>query len=155
MRSLPVPGDKANAVISVTEAMCPSFDGVQVHAVMATWELARLIEAAARRVLEPHLDAETEGIGTHLSIDHLAPALVGESVRAVAVATTVEETRLVCDVSVSTYDDRPDAPPTRLIATGRQEQRMLPRTVLAKRFAAAAAVLKTTSPKPIEPDHHE
>lgn len=102
--------------------MCPAFDGVVVHPVYSTWSLAHHMELAARKVLAPHLEDHEEGIGTHLSVDHLAPTPVGKTVRIVATCREVDAQRVICDVLA--YDG------TRLIGRGMQVQRVLPRSVL-------------------------
>ena len=115
-------GTQAECTVEVTDAMCPDFDGVVVHRVYATWSLGHQMELAARRVLVPYLEAHEEGMGTHLSVDHLSPAPVGCCVRVVAEATEVTEDRLVC--SVRAYDG------DRLVARGSQVQRVLPKSVI-------------------------
>ncbi len=116
------PGNTAEVTISVTEDMCPAFDGVVVHRVYSTWSMAHHMELAARKVLAPHLDDHEEGIGSHLSIDHVAPAPLGHTVRVVATATEVGPTTLICEVIA--YDG------DRIIGRGRQIQRILPKTKL-------------------------
>ncbi len=111
-------------MVEVTDDMCPDFDGVVVHRVCSTWSLGHQMELAARRVLVPYLEAHEEGLGTHLSVDHLSPAPVGCSVRVVAEATEVTEDRLVCRVRA--YDG------DRLVARGSQVQRVLPKSVIQR-----------------------
>lgn len=115
-------GAQAECTVEVTDDMCPAFDGVVVHRVYSTWALGHQMETAARRVLVPYLEAHEEGMGTHLSVDHLSPAPVGCSVRVVAEATEVTEDRLVCEVRAYAGD--------RLVAQGRQVQRVLPKSVI-------------------------
>ena len=120
-RSLTV-GTTAEVTAEVTEEMCPAFDGVIVHRVYSTWSMAHHMELAARKVLAPHLDDDEEGIGSSLSIEHVAPTPVGHSVRVVAVAIEVTDTTVVCDLTA--YDG------DRLVGRGRQVQRVLPRRTL-------------------------
>jgi predicted thioesterase len=119
-------GNTAEIQITVTEDMCPAFDGLVVHRVYSTWSMAHHIELAARKVLAPHLENHEEGIGSHLSIDHLAPAPVGAAVRVVATAIELGPTTLVCDVVA--YHIRPDA--EKVVGRGRQVQRILPKQKL-------------------------
>ena len=84
--------------------------------------MAHHMELAARKVLAPHLDDHEEGIGSHLSIDHLAPTPVGRTVRVVAEAVEVDDSTVVCDICV--YDGE------RLVGRGRQIQRVLPKKKL-------------------------
>jgi predicted thioesterase len=81
------------------------------------------MELAARKVLAPHLDDDEEGIGSHLSIDHIAPTPLGHAVRIVAEAADVAPTTLVC--SVAAYHVRPDGEV--LVGRGIQIQRILPK----------------------------
>jgi len=107
--------------------MCPAFDGVVVHRVYSTWSMAHHMELAARKVLAPHLEDHEEGIGSHLSIDHLAPAPVGATVRVIATAIDLGPTALVCEVVA--YHLRPDG--EKVVGRGRQVQRILPKQKLA------------------------
>lgn len=115
-------GNTAEVVITVTEDMCPAFDGVVVHRVYSTWSMAHHMELAARMVLAPHLKDHEEGIGSHLSIDHVSPAPLGHTVRVTAKAIELGPTTLVCECIA--YDG------ARIIGKGRQAQRILPRTKL-------------------------
>ncbi len=115
-------GNTAEVTALVTEDMCPAFDGVIVHRVYSTWSMAHHMELAARKVLAPHLDEHEEGIGSHISIDHLAPTPLGRTVRVVAQAVEIDDSTVVCDICV--YDG------DRLVGQGRQIQRVLPKTKL-------------------------
>ena len=75
------------------------------------------MELAARKVLAPYLEEDEEGLGTHLSVEHLSLTLVGKTVRVVAEASAVGSDRVVCDVRAYEGD--------RLIARGSQTQRVL------------------------------
>ncbi len=115
-------GNTADVIVEVTEDMCPAFDGVVVHRLYSTWSLAHHMELAARKVLAPHLDQHEEGIGSHLTIDHVSPAPLGHTVRTVATAIEVNDRKVVCEVIA--YDG------DRVIARGHQVQRVLPKKML-------------------------
>ncbi len=115
-------GSHATLTIEVTEAMCPAFDGVVVHHVCSTWDMAHHMEVAARMVLAPHLNDDQEGIGSHIHIDHLAPAPVGSTITVRAQAVELDSSTLVC--ALEARDGRT------ILATGQQTQRILPRTTL-------------------------
>ncbi len=127
-------GNRADIFITVTEDMCPAFDDVIVHRVYSTWSMAHHMEIAARKVLMEHLEAHEEGIGSHLSIDHLAPTPLGHTVRVEAVAVELGPTTLVCEVTA--YHVRPDG--DRVVGRGRQVQRILPKAKLAALIERAA-----------------
>lgn len=101
----------------VTADMCPAFDGVVVHRVYSTWSAAHHFEIAARKVLVDFLEPHEEGIGSHLSIDHVGPCPVGRTVRVRAElieVTADHHPRVVCKVEA--FDGE------RLLAHGRQVQ---------------------------------
>lgn len=134
MDPVPTIGETATVEITVDESMCPAFDGVVVHRVYSTWTMAHHMELAARKVLVPHLEPHEEGIGSHLSIDHVAPAPVGHVVRIVAEAVEVDATTVVCDLVA--YDASSPGG-DRVIGRGRQVQRVLPKTKLEAIIARA------------------
>ena len=115
-------GNSAEITITVTEDMCPAFDSVIVHHVYSTWSMAHHMELAARKVLAPHLEEHEEGIGSHLSIDHVAPTPVGHHVRVIANAIELGPSTLVCECIA--YDG------DRIVGRGKQVQRVLPKTKL-------------------------
>ncbi len=126
-------GNTAEVTAEVTEDMCPAFDGVVVHRLYSTWSMAHHMELAARKVLAPHLEAHEEGIGSHLSIEHVGPTPVGERVRVVAEAVQLGPTTLVCDVTA--YHVRADG--ETIVGRGRQVQRVLPKEKLKALIARA------------------
>lgn len=119
-----IPGKQIELTFAVTEGMCPAFDGHIVHRVCATWTLVQYMEVAGRKLLVQHLEPEEEGVGSHVSCDHLGPARIGETVRVVAVVAKVDHKTLLCDVTAWRGEQ--------LIARGQTEQKILPRTVLKR-----------------------
>jgi predicted thioesterase len=69
----------------------------RVHPVYATYTMARHFEEASRKLLVPHLEAGEAGIGTAVSVQHLAPSWVGDSIRVTARAVEVGNGRLTCE----------------------------------------------------------
>lgn len=82
------------------------------------------MELAGRLVLIDFLDDGEEGVGSHVSCDHLAPAPVGSTVRVEATVRDVTDRELVCDV-VAMRD-------THVVATGRTVQKVFPSAVLKR-----------------------
>ncbi|MCA9244184.1 MAG: hypothetical protein KDA32_09530 [Phycisphaerales bacterium] len=120
------PGVSAEIRFVVTEEMCPHFHGVMKHPVCATWTIVHQMELAGRKLLEPHLEAQEEGIGAHISIDHISPAVIGSEVVVRATATEIASRKLVADVEAYCAD--------RLLARGRFVQIILPKARLAALF---------------------
>jgi predicted thioesterase len=108
------PGIVREVEATVTEDMCPVFDGMVVHRVYSTWSLVHHMEIAARKVLAEFLEEHEEGIGAHVSVDHLAPCPVGRTVRVRAELVEVSDRRVVCEVTAHDED--------RLLARGKQVQ---------------------------------
>ena len=109
-----LPGIARDVTAVVTEAMCPAFGGIVVHRCYSTWSLVHHMELAARLVLVDFLEEDEEGVGAHVSVDHLAPCPVGRTVRVRAELTEVSGKRVVC--AVTAYDG------DRLLARGTQVQ---------------------------------
>ena len=111
------PGITREHTVVVTADMCPAFEGVVIHRVYSTWSAAHHFEIAARMVLVDFLEEHEEGVGSHLSVDHLAPCPVGRTVRVRAELVEVtndRHPRVVCNVTA--YDG------DRLLARGKQVQ---------------------------------
>jgi len=117
-----VPGIVREVSIRVTEDMCPAFDGVVIHRVYSTWSVAHHFEVAARKVLVDFLEPDEEAVGSHLSVDHLAPCPVGRTVRLRAELVEIgggHHAKVVCEVEA--YDG------DRLLAKGKQIQVVMKR----------------------------
>jgi predicted thioesterase len=121
-----LPGIAREIVVQVTPEMCPAFDGRIIHPCYSTWSLVHHMEIAARKVLADYLEEHEEGIGAHVSVDHLAPCRVGKTVRVRAELTEVTPKRAVCEVTA--YDGQ------RLLARGKQVQAILPKETLRRLF---------------------
>jgi len=119
-----VPGVQREVSFVVEDSMSPIFDGRQVHRVCATWTLVHYMELAGRLVLIDFLDEGEEGVGSHVSCDHLAPAPVGSTVRVEATVRDVTDRELVCDVVAMRE--------SHVVATGRTVQKVFPRDVLKR-----------------------
>ncbi len=119
-----IPGVKREVSFEVTEAMCPIFEGRVVHRVCATWTLVQYMELAGRLILMDYLEQHEEGVGSHVTCDHLSPAPVGAAVCVEATVRDVTDRALVCDV-VATLD-------AHVVAMGRTEQKVFPREVLKR-----------------------
>lgn len=118
------PGIVREHTIEITEDMCPDFDGVVVHRCCSTWSMVHQMELAARRVLVDFLEDDEEGIGSHVSVDHLSPVAVGRTARVRAELTEVSGNRVVCEVTAYEGD--------RLLAKGKQVQVVMPKERLRR-----------------------
>ena len=96
MRPVPV-GESAVLDVVVTPEMTVRFDELgPVHPVYATYSMAKHFEEAGRKLLLRYLDPGEAGIGSSLSVEHLAPASVGNAVRVTARCVELRGNRLTC-----------------------------------------------------------
>ncbi|GIL23130.1 MAG: hypothetical protein BroJett042_16430 [Bacteroidota bacterium] len=122
MKTIFKPGDKKQYRLRVTEADCAAFHGQLVHPVYATFALARDFEWSSRLFFLEMKDADEEGVGTMLSIEHKSVARLGEEVLITATVESLTGTELICTIEATCQG--------RLIATGKTGQKMLKREKL-------------------------
>lgn len=126
-----LPDDAHGAVTFVVdESMQAGFGGAVIHPVLGTATLVHYLEWAGRKVIEPHLGPDEEGIGHAIAVVHRAPAPLGTSVTAAATLTRHEGSRVVCHVEARSADGR-------LLADGELTQVVLPREVIRRRVGGA------------------
>jgi fluoroacetyl-CoA thioesterase len=130
MKNLFRPGDCKTYRKIVGADDVASFHGQLVHDVCSTFSLARDFEWASRLFFIDMKDDDEEGVGTHLSVDHKAPAFVGEELIFTAIVEEIKGSYLTCRVEVKSGD--------RLIAVGKTVQKMLKKTELIRMFSRAS-----------------
>lgn len=120
------PGDTKAFSHVVTEADSAKFESGEVHAVYSTFALARDAEWSGRLfVLEMKEDGE-EGIGTGITVNHHSPALFGQEVLFTATFVELNKNEIITDYKATVGE--------RLIASGQQSQKILPKEKLDKLF---------------------
>ena len=119
-------GDKKQTRYVVVEGDVASFQGKVIHPVCATFTLAREIEWATRQFVLEMREADEEGIGTSLSIEHHGPAFVGEEIVFTAQVDGINGHELICSYEAKVND--------RLVATGKTGQKILKREKIARLF---------------------
>jgi predicted thioesterase len=121
---LPPVGATATLDVVVTDDMTVDFGELgRVHPVYATYTMAKHFEEAGRKVLLPHLEDGEEGLGSSVSVEHLAPSWVGDRLTVEARCTAVDGNRLTCACTAT--DAR-----GRVVGRGTTGQVVLPRGVL-------------------------
>jgi fluoroacetyl-CoA thioesterase len=111
------PGDIQTYRTTVTDDKLARFDAGLVHPVYSTFALAKDAEWACRLfVLEMKEDGE-EGIGSYISVEHMAPAPLGSDIIITATLVEVIKNRIQCRYAVHSGN--------RLIATGEQTQKII------------------------------
>lgn len=103
-----------------------AFHGKTVHPVYSTFALARDIEWTTRQFVIEMCEADEEGIGTFLTIDHKSPAFVGEAVMIAGTVEELKENELICAYQAKVG--------SRLIASGKTGQKILKREKIERLF---------------------
>lgn len=85
------PGMVATVEGVVTEEMVAQFAGQMIHPVLSTAMMVYYMEWAARLIILPYLEDGEEGMGRAVSVQHIAPAPIGTSFRAVATLQRVKQ----------------------------------------------------------------
>jgi fluoroacetyl-CoA thioesterase len=126
---IPVPvGATAELAVVVTPAMTVRFDELgPVHPVYATYRMAEHFEEAGRKLLLRFLEPGEAAIGRSLSVEHLAPAWVGDTVRVRAECVELRGNRLTCACRAVAADGRE-------LGHGSTVQVVLPQQVLDERL---------------------
>ena len=131
MRPVPV-GESAVLDVVVTPEMTVRFDELgPVHPVYATYSMAKHFEEAGRKLLLRYLDPGEAGIGRSVSVEHLAPAWVGDAVRVTARCVELRDNRLTCECTAVDGNGR-------ALGRGATVQAVLPDEVLEARIGDQA-----------------
>lgn len=126
MKQLFKAGDRKQYTKTVEAADVAAFHGEIVHPVCSTFALARDIEWTTRQFVLDMRDDDEEGIGTFLSIEHKAPAFVGETIVFTGTIEQINGHELICS-----FDARVGE---RLIAVGKTGQKILKREKIRRLF---------------------
>ncbi len=117
MKRLLNKGESKRLKKTVVQEDVAKFNESVVHPVCSTFALARDIEWATRQYVLEVIDDDEEGIGTHLSIDHKSPALLGEELDIYSNVESFDGSTLICSYQVTVGE--------RTIAIGETGQKIL------------------------------
>lgn len=117
MKSLFKPGDQKVFVRLVTPLEFVRFQNEELHQVYSTYALGRDFEWTSRQFFIEMKDADEEGVGTFLSVNHKSPAFEGERVVITATVEKVEGNELICALEARVHN--------RIVAVGKTGQKML------------------------------
>ncbi len=120
------PGDTKTFERVVRPEDTAAFEGDEVHPVYATFALARDAEWVCRLFVLDMKDADEEGIGTFVTVNHKSPALVGATVTFKATVLRLEANELVCHYEATCGG--------RVVAVGEQGQKVLKKEKLRRLF---------------------
>ena len=131
MKPVPV-GATATLDVVVTDDMTVDFTELgRVHPLYATYTMAKHFEEAGRKLLLRHLDADEDGLGRAVSVEHLAPGWVGDRLTIEARCVEVRGNLVTCECTATGGDGRE-------VGRGSTVQVTMPRAELEERIGAAA-----------------
>lgn len=126
MKEVYKPGDSKTFEIIVKHEDTASFESGNVHPVYATFALGRDAEWCCRLFVLDMKEADEEGIGTSLNIEHISPAWVGSRVIFNATIKSIIGNKITCS-----YEAKVNG---RIIAKGENGQKILKKEMLVKIF---------------------
>jgi fluoroacetyl-CoA thioesterase len=127
MQQLFIKGDKKNYQKLVEIEDIAKFESGIVHEVYSTFSLAKDVEWCGRLFVLDMKEEEEEGIGTQIRVQHISPAFVGEIVKIVSTYDGITDTGEIITTFAAYVEDR-------LIATGKQGQKILLKSKIDKIF---------------------
>lgn len=127
MKNIFKKGDNKTYKKTVTEADIAAFHGKPVHYVCSTFALARDMEWSSRLFVLDMKEDHEEGIGTFLSVNHLAPAFPDDELLFNAKIKSIEGNEIICTIEVYCSE--------RIVATGETGQKILPREKIERYFS--------------------
>ncbi|WP_409291171.1 thioesterase family protein [Peribacillus sp. SCS-37] len=98
MRSGLALGKTASIDITVTREMFAQFEEELVHPVYSTVSMVYHMEWASRLIILPFLEDHEEGMGSAVSVRHLAPCAEGAAVRVTAAVSGLRGNQVVTRV---------------------------------------------------------
>ena len=111
-----------------------AFHGNVVHEVCSTFTLAREAEWTTRQFVLDMRDADEEGIGTFITVNHKAPAFVGEEILIAGKVEELNGNELICTFEAKVGE--------RLVADGKTGQKIFKKEKLAHRMNTIARTMK-------------
>lgn len=120
-------GDQKVYTKTITKEDIVVFHGELLHAVYSTYSLARDFEWSSRLFFIEMKEADEEGVGTLLHIDHKHPAFVGEEIVFTATVDSIRGNELLCSIEARVKD--------RIVALGMTGQKMLKKEKLNVLFS--------------------
>lgn len=119
-------GAAASIQLTVGHEMFAQFGGEVVHPLFSTASMVYYMEWASRKVILPFLEEDEEGMGTAVSIRHLAPAAEGSLLNIAAEIIRLERNLIYTSVKALHGNE--------VIGEGEVTQAILPRSRI-KRFS--------------------
>ncbi len=119
-------GDKKKYDKKVNSSDIAAFESGVVHDVYATFAIARDAEWCCRLFVLEMKETDEEGIGTYVTVNHHAPAMVNASINFTAEITDLQGNNVHCKWEAMDQE--------RLIASGTAGQKILKKAKLESLF---------------------
>lgn len=126
MKDLFKTGDKKQFIRRVGNEDLAAFNGEAVHQVYATFSMARDAEWCCRLFVLEMKEADEEGIGTYVHVNHHAPALLGSEIVFEAEITEIKGNAVHCKWKAEHNG--------RLLGSGTQGQKILKKEKIEQLF---------------------
>jgi predicted thioesterase len=121
-------GDTKKFIHKVNDADTATFESGTVHALYSTFALGRDAEWCTRLFVLEMKEADEEGIGTFVNIQHLSPAVVGSEIIFTGTYQELNGNQLTCSFEATTG--------SRIIAKGTTGQKILKKEKLQLLFSS-------------------
>ncbi|MGR3762639.1 thioesterase family protein [Rossellomorea sp. NS-SX7] len=128
MKSGLAEGHTATIMTEVTPAMHAQFEGNVVHPVYSTVSMVYHMEWASRKIILPYLEEDEEGMGSKVTVKHMAPAGTGSSLEIKATVIKYERNIILTEVVVRDFKN------DRIIGKGEVKQVVLPKEKIRERM---------------------
>lgn len=128
MKNIFTIGDKKVYKKIIKQSDIAQFDSGTVHEVCSTFSLAQAAEWSSRLFVLEMKEANEEGIGTMLTINHKSPALLDDDVEITAFVKEINGNELICNYEAKVGE--------RVVAVGETGQKVLKKEKIDKLFSS-------------------
>ncbi|MDQ0218729.1 thioesterase [Peribacillus cavernae] len=119
-------GQTATFNCEVTSEMFAQFEGAIVHPVYSTVSMVYHMELTSRKLILPYLEEHEEGMGSAVSLKHIAPATDRNRIQVTATISKLEKNLVFTEVQ--TFNE------TRIIGKGTVVQIILPKDEITRKI---------------------
>jgi fluoroacetyl-CoA thioesterase len=119
MRDGLIAGRTASIDVIVTPELFARFEGKVVHPVYSTVSMVYHMEWVSRQIIVPFLEDHEEGMGSAVTVKHIAPCIEGAEVTVTATVTGLQANTVLTNVRAESNG--------RLIGVGEVKQVILPK----------------------------
>lgn len=119
-------GDATTLKVKVTEDMFAQFGDELVHPVYSTASMVYHMEWVSRDLVLPYLEEDEESAGAAVTVEHIAPSGLGNTITVKAVCIHVSDHKVITDVTAENESD--------IIGKGKVKQAILPKGTIKRKI---------------------